>query len=91
MDRATLDATHLGWESSRNDANPYHSLVMDFFNEYDLPSDFNLTCCNPVFYHNGQTSADNVDSRGLFSNIRSHVRDINPSSFSENLNIGDAE
>ena len=48
-------------------------------------------CYNPVFDHNGQISADNVDSRGLFSNIRSHVRDINPSSFSENLNIRDAE
>ena len=91
MDRATLDATHLGSESSRNDANPYYSLVMDYFNEYDPASDFNLTCYNPVFDHNGQISADNVDSRGLFSNIRSHVRDINPSSFSENLNIRDAE
>ena len=49
MDRATLDATHLGSESSRNDANPYYSLVMDYFNEYDPASDFNLTCYNPVF------------------------------------------
>ena len=54
MDRATLDATHLGSESSRNDANPYYSLVMDYFNEYDPASDFNLTCYNPVFDHNGQ-------------------------------------
>ena len=44
MDRPTLDAAHLGSQSAQDDANPYFQLVMDFFNDLDPASDFNMTC-----------------------------------------------
>ena len=91
MDRMNLDATHLGSESARNEANPYYQLVMDYFNDFDPASDFNLTCYNPVSDFDGQPLPDNIESRGLYSNIRSQVKDIDPSCFSENLNKRDAD
>ena len=39
-----------------------------------------MTCYNPALDSNGGALADIIDSRGLFSNIHSRIRDIDPSS-----------
>ena len=42
-----------------------------------------MTCYNPALDSNGGALADIIDSRGLFSNIHFHIRDIDPSTFSQ--------
>ena len=50
-----------------------------------------MTCYNPALDSDGGALADIIDSRGLFSNIHFHIRDIDPSNFSMNINKRDAD
>ena len=89
MERDVLDAIHLGSDLTKLQANPYHQIVTEFFNDSNPNSEFNKSCFNPAARANGERVADEMDSRGLFSNIYDSVKDINPDNFSENIQVRD--
>jgi hypothetical protein len=96
-DRITLDAMHLGSQSSRDEVDPYVSLADLFYNDPDVESDFNKSCFNPVIKY-GESGVAEVDlagkpkmavdtdgPRGNYDNIYPTVCDIDPTQFSENI------